>query len=114
VTVVCPLPTPVLLDAETVACALPLAVRAGVRWRPSTALGAIGDHDVTLVDVFSGQRESIRGVDTVVIRTHGVADASLYFALRGRVPELVRIGDAVAVRFADRAIFDGHLAGRRL
>jgi len=26
----------------------------------------------------------------------------------------MRVGDAVAVRFADRAIFDGHMAGRRL
>src|SRR5262249_45924029 len=51
VTVATPLPTPVLLDAETAAAALPLAVRAGMRWRPSTALAAIGDHEVTLVDV---------------------------------------------------------------
>jgi hypothetical protein len=56
----------------------------------------------------------VRGVDTVVIRTHGVPNAALYFAMQGRVPEVIRIGDAVAVRFADRAIFDGHLAGRRV
>jgi hypothetical protein len=30
------------------------------------------------------------------------------------VPEVIRVGDAVAVRPADRAIFDGHLAGRQL
>ena len=53
-------------------------------------------------------------VDTVVIRTHGVPDAALYEALRERLPEVVRIGDAVAVRFADRAIFEGHMAARRL
>jgi hypothetical protein len=49
-----------------------------------------------------------------VIRTHGRARDALYFALRGRVSELLRIGDAVSVRPADRAIFEGHLAGRRL
>ncbi len=114
VTVVHPLPAPVLLDAETLACALPLAVRAGMRWRPSTALAAIGDRMVTLVDVLSGRAETISPVDHVVIRTHGEPEAALYFALRERVPEAVRVGDAVAVRFADRAIHDGHLAGRRL
>jgi pyruvate/2-oxoglutarate dehydrogenase complex dihydrolipoamide dehydrogenase (E3) component len=113
-TVVCPLPSPVLLDAETVAQALPRAVRAGMRWRPSTVLAAIGEHEVTLLDVLAGRPETVRDVDSVVIRTHGVPDAALYFALQGRGPEVLRVGDAVAVRFADRAIFDGHMAGRRL
>jgi len=114
VSVVTPLPTPALLDAETAAAALPLAVRAGMRWRPNTALASIGDHEVTLVDVFGRRPEVVSAVDTVVIRTHGVPDTALYDALRDRVPEVVRIGDAVAVRFADRAIFDGHMAARRL
>jgi hypothetical protein len=50
----------------------------------------------------------------VVIRTHGLPNDDLYFALQGRVPEVVRVGDAVAARSADRAIFDGHRAGRAL
>jgi len=114
VTVVTPFPLPVCLDRETLGYALPRAVRAGMRWRPNTAIAAIGAHTVTLVDVFSRQTETIGEVDTVVIRTHGVADVALYFALEGRVPELFRVGDAVAVRPADRAIFEGHLAGRRI
>ena len=48
----------------------------------------------------------------VVIRTHGRAASELYFALEGKVEELHRVGDAVAVRYVDRAVFDGHLAGR--
>jgi 2,4-dienoyl-CoA reductase-like NADH-dependent reductase (Old Yellow Enzyme family) len=114
VTVVTPFPLPICLDRETLGYALPRAVQAGMRWRPNTALAAIGDHAVTLVDVLSRQTETVNDVDSVVIRTHGVADDALYFALRGRVPELLRVGDAVAVRTCDRAIFDGHLAGRRL
>ena len=84
-----------------------------MRWRPSTALASIGEREATLLDVLSGRPETIP-VDSVVIRTHGTADDGLYFALRDRVPEIVRVGDAVAVRPADRAIFDGHLAGRAL
>ena len=114
VTVVHPLPSPILLDAETQGYALPAAVQAGVRWRPSTVLAAIGERDVTLVDVFSQRPEVLRDVDTVVIRTHGVANAELYFALQGQGMDVVRVGDAVAARVADRAIYDGHLAGRTL
>jgi 2,4-dienoyl-CoA reductase-like NADH-dependent reductase (Old Yellow Enzyme family) len=114
VTLVTPLATPILLDAETLAMALPRAVRAGVRWRPSTVLAAIGEHAVTLACVLGGGTETLAGVDTAVIRTHGLPEDALFHALRGRVPDLVRVGDAVAVRTADRAIFDGHAAGRRL
>jgi pyruvate/2-oxoglutarate dehydrogenase complex dihydrolipoamide dehydrogenase (E3) component len=114
VTVVTSLPSPIALDAETLAAALPRAGRAGVRWRPNTLLASIGAHAVTLLDVFSLKPETLADVDTVVIRTHGLPDAALYFALKDHVPEVVRVGDAVAVRTVDRAIFDGHLAARAL
>jgi 2,4-dienoyl-CoA reductase-like NADH-dependent reductase (Old Yellow Enzyme family)/thioredoxin reductase len=114
VTLVCPLPTPSALDFETAAAALPRAVRAGVRWRPSTAIAAIGNHEVTLLDLLSTETEVLSDVNTVVIRTHGTPNADLYFALEGKVSELIRVGDAVAVRYCDRAIYDGHLAGRAI
>jgi 2,4-dienoyl-CoA reductase-like NADH-dependent reductase (Old Yellow Enzyme family) len=113
VTVACPLPTPMLLDPETMAAALPRMARAGARWRPNTAVVSIGDHEVTLVDTLSLAMETVPA-DTVVVRTHGLPNDDLYFALQGRVPEVVRVGDAVATRPADRAIFDGHRAGRAL
>jgi len=114
VTVATPLPSPIALDAETLALALPRAARAGVRWRPNMLLVSIGARQVTLLDAFSLHKETIESVDAVVIRTHGHPEASLYFSLEGRVLEVVRVGDAIAVRLADRAIFDGHMAGRSL
>ena len=111
VTVVTPLHSPLLLDAETMQKALPRAVRAGVRWRPNTVVVAIGDHDVTVADVLSYAVETLPA-DHVVIRTHGVADDALYRELDGEVAQVLRVGDAVVPRLADRAIFDGHLAGR--
>jgi 2,4-dienoyl-CoA reductase-like NADH-dependent reductase (Old Yellow Enzyme family) len=114
VTVVTPLASPMSLDRETASYALGRAVQAGMRWRPSTALIAIGEREVTVLDVLSRRPEVLGAVDNVVIRTHGVPNDELYVALGGRVAELVRVGDAVAVRPADRAIFDGHLAGRRV
>ena len=67
---------------------------------------------VTLVDVLSGRAERLDGVDAVVVRTHGVPEDARCAALRGLVPHLERVGDAVAVRPVDRAVFEGHLAGR--
>ena len=63
--------------------------------------------------LLSGRTERVEQVDQVVIRTHGLPEDALYHALRGRT-EVIRVGDAVAVRNVDRAIFDGHQAGRRL
>jgi N-acetylglucosamine kinase-like BadF-type ATPase len=83
-------------------------------WRPNTAIAFIGDHEVTVVDVLARELETIAGVDTVVIRTHGVPNDALYAALDGKVPELARVGDAQAVRFVDRAVYDGHIAARAL
>jgi 2,4-dienoyl-CoA reductase-like NADH-dependent reductase (Old Yellow Enzyme family)/thioredoxin reductase len=113
VTVVTPLSSPLLLDAETMQKALPRAVRAGVRWLPNTAVFAIGDHEVTVADVMSYAIETLPA-DHVVIRTHGVPEDGLYEELQGEVAEVVRVGDAVVPRLADRAIYDGHLAGRAL
>lgn len=113
VTVVTPMHSPLLLDAETMQKALPRAVRAGVRWRPNTAVVSIGDHEVTVADVMSYAIDTLPA-DNVVIRTHGVANDALYHALRPEIPEVVRVGDAVVPRLADRAIYDGHLAARAL
>ena len=113
-TVVCPLPLLMAADGETQAEVLPRAVRAGMVWRPNTAMISIGDHEVTVIEVLSHRIETISGVDSVVIRTHGLPNDELFYALDGRVPEIVSIGDAVAVRPVDRAVYDGHVAARAL
>jgi len=113
-TVVCPLPVLLACDGETQAAILPRAVQAGVTWRPNTALAGIGERGVTVVDVLSRRLETIDEVDTVAICTNGVANDELFHALDGQVAEVVRVGDAVAVRPVDRAVYDGHRAARSL
>jgi NADPH-dependent 2,4-dienoyl-CoA reductase/sulfur reductase-like enzyme len=113
VTVVTPLHSPLLLDAETMQKALPRAVRAGVRWRPNTAVVSIGQHEVTVADVMSYAIDTLPA-SHVVIRTHGIANDSLYYALQAKIRDVRRVGDAVVPRLADRAIYDGHLAGRAI
>ena len=114
VIVVSPLPSPMLLDPETMSRALPRMVRAGATWRPNTVIAAIGDHEVTVVDTLARTFDTITDVDTVVIRTHGVAESSLAAALRDEPVEVHVVGDALAARWIDRAIFDGHRVGREL
>jgi 2,4-dienoyl-CoA reductase-like NADH-dependent reductase (Old Yellow Enzyme family) len=108
-----PLAAPGNLDPETAAAALPRAVRAGARWYPSTRLERIGAREVELTDLL-GLTTRREPFDHVVIRTHGLPADDLYFALRDRVEDVARVGDALAVRSVDRAIWDGHAAGRRL
>src|SRR5262249_57187610 len=84
VTVITPFALPMCLDRETLGYALPRAVQAGMQWRPNTAIAAIGEHAVTLVDVLSRRSETIGGGETGAIRTLGAAEAELYFALHGR------------------------------
>jgi 2,4-dienoyl-CoA reductase-like NADH-dependent reductase (Old Yellow Enzyme family) len=114
VTVVSSLPSPMLLDPETMARALPRMVRAGAAWRPNTILASIGDHEVTTVDTLARTFDTIADVDTVVIRAHGVADSAIAVELRELVSEVHVVGDALAARWIDRAVFDGHRVGRAL
>jgi hypothetical protein len=94
--------------------ALPRMVRAGAAWRPNTILAAIGDHEVTTVDTLARTFDTIADVDTVVIRAHGVADSAIAVELRELVSEVHVVGDALAARWIDRAVFDGHRVGRAL
>ena len=48
----------------------------------------------------------------VVLSVHRRVDCGLYSQLKGRVPELYRIGDCVAPRRAHAAIIEGEKAGR--
>ena len=108
-----PLASPSNLDGETAGAALPRAVRAGVSWRPSTRVASIEAGAARLVDLLSGREERLE-IDHAVIRTHGLPVDDLYWELRDEVPVVARVGDAIAVRPADRAIFDGHRVAREL
>ena len=50
--------------------------------------------------------------DTLVMAFGGIADDRLYHELKGRVPELHRIGDCAAPRRAEYAIYEGGKIGR--
>ncbi len=53
-------------------------------------------------------------MDLIVPVCHGRSRDGLYRALKGRVPELHAVGDALAPKDVGEAILDGHRAARRL
>jgi mycofactocin system FadH/OYE family oxidoreductase 2 len=66
------------------------------------------------IDVYSNESRVFSEFDTIVTAMGNETDAGLYFALKGRVKELHRIGDCVAPRKIDMAIHEGYMAGRRV
>jgi mycofactocin system FadH/OYE family oxidoreductase 2 len=69
---------------------------------------------VVVRHVFSGVESTLPDVATVVAACGGRADSDLYRGLRAAAPhmELHLVGDAAAPRQIERAVYEGHMAGR--
>ena len=83
----------------------------GLTYRLNSWASSVEGDAVELFNLYTGARERRDGVDTVVVVTRPVANDSLYFELKGTQPGLHRIGDCVAPRKLDHAIYEGYLAG---
>lgn len=103
------------LDVSILTLAYQRVLSRGVEFITSTVLNEILDKTVVLSNlyVFPPQHRKINA-DTVVLITGGKANEYLYFALKGKVKELYRIGDCVAPRTIDRAVHDGYQVGIKL
>jgi pyruvate/2-oxoglutarate dehydrogenase complex dihydrolipoamide dehydrogenase (E3) component len=86
----------------------------GLAYRLNTWASGIEGGRVGLFNLYTGAADAIEGVDTVVLATGSKANDELYFALKGSVENLHRIGDCHAPRKLDHAIYEGELAGREL
>jgi 2,4-dienoyl-CoA reductase-like NADH-dependent reductase (Old Yellow Enzyme family)/thioredoxin reductase len=89
-------------------------LRLGVRFRPLTRVVGIEGGSLTLEHVYTRAQEVLPDVDAVVTAVVPRADDSLHRELAGRVPELHLIGDALAPRNIEAAVFEGQEVGRRL
>jgi hypothetical protein len=76
--------------------------------------GERGAKRLKAVNVYSNAMTEFGPFDAVVLATQQVAEDRLYKALKGTVKELYRIGDAVAPRKVDMAIWEGHKVGREI
>lgn len=86
---------------------------ARVELRPHTWIGTIRDKTVEAYDVFSGVPVELGSFDTVVLATGSAVDDTLYQQL-GDDHRVVRIGDCLAPRRLDNAMWDGLHAADRL
>jgi mycofactocin system FadH/OYE family oxidoreductase 2 len=66
------------------------------------------------IDVYSNEPKTFSGYDTIVTAMGNQVQDELYFALKGHVKELYRIGDCVAPRKIDMAIHEGFMVGRKV
>ncbi len=86
----------------------------GLKSRTTTWVKGIEGNRVTLYSMFNGEEEVLEGVDTVVLSTGHKSENALYLKLREALPDIVvhGIGDCMAPRRLDHAIYEGMLAGR--
>jgi len=81
---------------------------------PLTMVKEINGMTVVGNHVYTKEERQFEGVDTVVLVMGKRANQDLYFALKGKVAELHRVGDCVAPRKITDAIYDGNLVGREI
>jgi thioredoxin reductase len=86
-----------------------------VAFHAESKVARFTDDGVEIAHLVSRRRELIRDVVTVVAACGGTADDQLYRELRRAMPglEAVLVGDALAPRHIEQAIYEGHMAARR-
>jgi mycofactocin system FadH/OYE family oxidoreductase 2 len=87
-------------------------LQKGVTFTPDFAVMEIKGLEINGFNVYSNEWNTYKGYDSIVLAMGNRTEDSLYFALKGKVKELYRIGDCVAPRKVDMAIFEGDKVGR--
>lgn len=88
--------------------------KKGVTSTPDIAVPEIQGKWVKGINVYSNEMMEFDGYDTVVLPAGNRARDEIYFAIKGKVEEIYRIGDCVAPRKTDTAVLEGHRIGRIL
>jgi len=84
-----------------------------VRPVPHTTVVRIEPEQVIVADRFIENERAI-ATDAVVLGTYERPSQELYYALKGKVPRLFRIGDCVAPRRIEQAIMEGRQIGEQV
>ena len=87
-------------------------LQKGVTFTPDFAVMEIKELEVHGFNVYSNEWKTFSGYDTIVLAMGNRVEDGLYRALKGKVKELHRIGDCVAPRKVDMAIYEGDNVGR--
>jgi hypothetical protein len=84
----------------------------GVKVTLNHWVSALSGDAAVSYNLYTGEETRIEGLDHVVFVGPHRAEDPLHAALAGRVPTLHRIGDCLAPRRLEHAIYEGLLAGR--
>ena len=84
----------------------------GVEFETNHWVRSLRADGAVVYNLYTGTDRLLEGFDTVVFAGAHVADDHLYHALVGRVAQLHRIGDCLAPRRLEHALYEGFLAGR--
>jgi len=103
-----------LLTTEEYATVLPTLKRLGVRLETMTHVTEIGDHRVTLSDVFTHEVREVENVEAVVMATCRMPNGRLWHELEGKAPQVFAVGDALAPRSLPEAIHEGQRFARMI
>jgi pyruvate/2-oxoglutarate dehydrogenase complex dihydrolipoamide dehydrogenase (E3) component len=88
----------------------------GVRFFTESEVARLTDEGIVMRHLVSGRETTLPGIASVVAACGGNANDGLYRRLRRAAPNLEAhlIGDAVAPRQIEQAIFEGHVAARKI
>jgi mycofactocin system FadH/OYE family oxidoreductase 2 len=86
----------------------------GAKMLHNIAIMGIEGTTATGFNVYSNETVSLADNDDIVLCMGNHVDDELYFALKGRVADLRRVGDCVAPRKVDMAIWEAHELARDL
>lgn len=92
---------------------LPKLRKRGVRFTPNWILESIGDEGVEFEDPWEVDRLVLRA-DTIVIATQRAPETALYEQLRTVLPDVQRVGDAVAPRRLEAIVYEAEKLAREL
>jgi NADPH-dependent 2,4-dienoyl-CoA reductase/sulfur reductase-like enzyme len=87
-------------------------LQKGVTFTSDMRVQEIEGATVKAVNVYSNEVFVYEGYDTIVVITPNRPNQDLYLRLKGKIKELYRIGDCVAPRKIDMAIWEGNKVGR--
>ncbi len=85
---------------------------AHVKITPTTYVKQIGDHELTVFDVYTEEERTISNVDAVVLSTSRESVNELERQLEGKVPQLFVVGDAASARMWAASTYEAHMYAR--
>jgi len=89
-------------------------LQKGVVFTQEVQVEEIGPDKVIAREIYSNRVITFEGHDTVVVDAGNVTNDSLYHQLKGKIPEVYRVGDAVAPRGIEMAILEGSTVGEKV